>query len=107
MLSVCNFNFLRITILNFACTYQCVLREEIVTYYCVFLWCAAHVKLFFTSRKSSVFRKRQQVTCEICECLFPKRSEDLVEKIGLWGDVLTGDECYTINIVYMIVDMLL
>ena len=43
-----------------------------------FLWCAVHVKLFFTSRKSSVFRTRQQVACEIFICR--KRSEHLVEK---------------------------
>ena len=29
-----------------------------------FLWCAAHVFLYFTSWKSSVFRRRRQVTCE-------------------------------------------
>ena len=27
-----------------------------------------------------MFGTRRQVTCEICECLFPKCSEDLVEK---------------------------
>ena len=30
-----------------------------------FLWCAAHFYLFFTSRKSSVFRTRRQVSCEM------------------------------------------
>ena len=34
---------------------------------------------FFTSRKSSVFRTRQQVACEMF--IFRKRSEHLVEKI--------------------------
>ena len=35
-------------------------------------------KLFFTSRKSSVFRTRQQVDCEMLICR--KRSEHLVKK---------------------------
>ena len=38
-----------------------------------FLWCAAHVKLFFTSRKSSVIRTRQQLIREvICEMFISK-----------------------------------
>ena len=30
-----------------------------------FLWCAAHVYFCFTPRKNSLFRKRQQVTCQM------------------------------------------
>ena len=37
MLSVCNFNFLRISILNFVCISQCLLTEDIVTHYLVLL----------------------------------------------------------------------
>ena len=39
-------------------------------------------RLVFTSRKSFVFRTRQQVACDMFIC--QKRSEHLVEKNYLW-----------------------
>ena len=37
----------------------------------------------------------------------PMKSENYLKNRSLRGHVLTGNECYTINIVYVIVDMLL
>ena len=44
-----------------------------------FLWRAAHIKLFITSRKSSVFRQASASHLRDVYCL--KRSEELVKKI--------------------------
>ena len=45
------------------------------------MWHAAHIKLFFTSRKSSVFQQSRRQVCDLQDVCCLKRSEDLVEKI--------------------------
>ena len=45
-----------------------------------FLWCTAHVELFFTSRKSSVSHVSASVLRDVY-CLSLKRFEDLIEKV--------------------------
>ena len=45
-----------------------------------FLWRASHTELFFTSRKSFVFRQSRRQVCDLRDVYFLKRPEDLVEQ---------------------------